>query len=194
MPIWTISPRFFSPPEKPTFTPRFSISMSKPERIGLLARDAEEIARGKLLLAPRPALRVQAPCAGTGRWRRRESRPDTGSPGRCRARRARAARGRGGRSPPSPLRGGARIGVSRPMPRLRQLRTLRPLALTGKGSEHHRTFGHLVARPPGEHICERRLARPVRPHHRVDLPGVEREADAVQDRLAVDGGVEVIYL
>jgi hypothetical protein len=35
IPICTISLRFFSPPEKPTFTGRLSISMLQSQRIGL---------------------------------------------------------------------------------------------------------------------------------------------------------------
>jgi hypothetical protein len=42
MPICTISARFFSPPEKPTFTGRLSISMSRPQQRRLLARELEE--------------------------------------------------------------------------------------------------------------------------------------------------------
>ncbi len=47
IPIWTISLRFFSPPEKPTFTARFIISMSKPSAIRLLARELQELAGAK---------------------------------------------------------------------------------------------------------------------------------------------------
>ena len=46
IPICTISLRFFSPPEKPTFTARFIISIEA-ERVGLLARQPQEIAAPK---------------------------------------------------------------------------------------------------------------------------------------------------
>ena len=55
-------------------------------------------------------------------------------------------------------------------------------------------FGHFIARPPAEHIGERRLARAVRPHDRMDLAGRNGERQPVEDRLAGDGGVEVFNL
>src|SRR3546814_10882742 len=52
-------------------------------------------------------------------------------------------------------------------------------------------LGHLIPRPPAEHIGERRLARAVRPHDRMDFARVDDERQALQDRLVGDGGVEV---
>ena len=59
MPIWTISARFFSPPEKPTLTGRLSISMSIRSSRRLLARQLEEIAARERLLPARAALRIE---------------------------------------------------------------------------------------------------------------------------------------
>ena len=50
---------------------------------------------------------------------------------------------------------------------------------------------HRVALAAGEHIGERALAGPVRPHHGMHLAGADREIDPVQDRLALDRGVEI---
>ena len=58
IPIWTISLRFFSPPEKPTFTGRLSISVHV-ERVRLLARELEELAARQRLLAAARALGVE---------------------------------------------------------------------------------------------------------------------------------------
>ncbi len=60
MPIWTISARFFSPPEKPTLTGRLSISASMPSSARLLSRELDELAARQLRLAARTALRVEA--------------------------------------------------------------------------------------------------------------------------------------
>ena len=59
--------------------------------------------------------------------------------------------------------------------------------------ERHATpSAHLIARPPAEHVGERRLARPVRPHDRMHLAGRDgRQRHPVQDRLVGDGRVEV---
>ena len=81
MPICTISARFFSPPEKPTFTGRLSISVH-PEQRRLLARELEELAARQLGLAARAALGVEAvrrnwtletPGISTGYWKPRNS-------------------------------------------------------------------------------------------------------------------------
>ena len=39
-----------------------------------------------------------------------------------------------------------------------------------------------------------RPSRPVRPHDRMDLARVDREREALEDRLTADGGVEVMDL
>ena len=59
IPICTISLRFFSPPEKPTFTRALHHVHVEAERVRLLAREAQEIARRKLRLAARAALGVE---------------------------------------------------------------------------------------------------------------------------------------
>ena len=53
MPIWTISARFFSPPEKPTLTGRLSISASMPSSAAWLSRELDELGAGQLGLAAR---------------------------------------------------------------------------------------------------------------------------------------------
>ena len=60
MPIWTISLRFFSPPEKPTLTGRLSISASMPSSAAWLARELEESRARQLRFAARAALRIEA--------------------------------------------------------------------------------------------------------------------------------------
>jgi D-tyrosyl-tRNA(Tyr) deacylase len=57
--------------------------------------------------------------------------------------------------------------------------------------EGDRAFGHLIAGAAAEDVAERRLARAVRTHDRMDLARVDGEAEALEDRLAVDLGVEV---
>jgi hypothetical protein len=57
-----------------------------------------------------------------------------------------------------------------------------------------RAAGHLIARPPAERIGQRRFARAVRPHDRMDLARVDAERQALQDRLLRDGVREVSYL
>src|SRR5690606_11764435 len=64
--------------------------------------------------------------------------------------------------------------------------------------EQHLTLGHLVGRVAGQRVGERRLARPVGAHDRVDLAAVDGEVDALEDRLRTvrgrHGGVEVLVL
>ena len=60
--------------------------------------------------------------------------------------------------------------------------------------ERHRALGHLIARPPAEHIGQRRLARAVRPHDRMHLARGHAERQAVEDRLVGDRRVEVFNL
>lgn len=55
-------------------------------------------------------------------------------------------------------------------------------------------LGHIVAGAAAEDIAERRFARAVRTHDRVHLTRVHGQAEALEDRLAVDFGVEVIDL
>ena len=62
------------------------------------------------------------------------------------------------------------------------------------GSEHHRTPGHFIPRPPSEHISQRRLTSAVRPHDRMHLTRGHGEAQPVEDWLIGDGGVEVFNL
>ena len=51
--------RFFSPPEKPTLSARFSMSWSISSFFGRLAHALHELRRRQLVLAARLALRVQ---------------------------------------------------------------------------------------------------------------------------------------
>ncbi len=55
----------------------------------------------------------------------------------------------------------------------------------------HLAAGDLVRRVSGEHLRERALAGPVRPHDRVHLAGVHREADAAKDWLIANAGVKI---
>ena len=50
---------------------------------------------------------------------------------------------------------------------------------------------HLIAGPTRKRIAERRLARAIGPHDRVDFPGIDRERQALENRLIRDSGVEV---
>jgi hypothetical protein len=60
--------------------------------------------------------------------------------------------------------------------------------------ERRAAFGHLIARPPAEHIGQRRLARAVRPHDRMHLARGHVRASAVEDRLVGDRRVEVLVI
>ena len=60
MPIWTISARFFSPPEKPTLTGRLSMSASMPSVAACALARRMNSAPRKLGFAARPALRIEA--------------------------------------------------------------------------------------------------------------------------------------
>src|SRR5690606_21249242 len=71
------------------------------------------------------------------------------------------------------------------------MRFEREQVLPGEG---HRTLGHLVPRPSAERIAERRLARAVRSHDRMDLARVDGEREALEARLACDSGVKDVYL
>src|SRR3546814_779267 len=58
----------------------------------------------------------------------------------------------------------------------------------------HLALGCLVALAAGQHIGEGGLAGAVGPHEGVHLAGLHRQVDALQDRLAADGGVQVLDL
>ena len=60
--------------------------------------------------------------------------------------------------------------------------------------EGHRSFGHFIAGPPGQHITERRFARAIGAHNRMDFARVQTERKPLQDRLVGNGCVEVSYL
>ncbi len=60
MPIWTISARFFSPPEKPTLTGRLSISASMPSSAACSRASLMNSAPRQLGFAARAALRIEA--------------------------------------------------------------------------------------------------------------------------------------
>jgi len=55
----------------------------------------------------------------------------------------------------------------------------------------HRSARDLVRRVARQHLRERALARPVWTHHGVDLAGVHREVDALEDFLIADRGVKI---
>ncbi len=55
-------------------------------------------------------------------------------------------------------------------------------------------LGDLVAGAPGEHVGERRFARPVRPHDRVHLSFREREREPFQDLTVLVGELHVQVL
>jgi hypothetical protein len=51
---------------------------------------------------------------------------------------------------------------------------------------------HLVARLAHQHVRQRRLARAIRPHHRVHLAAAHDEVDPLQDLLAAHAGAQAI--
>ena len=60
--------------------------------------------------------------------------------------------------------------------------------------EIDRTLGDLITGPPAEHIRQRRLARAIGTHDRMDFARIDAEREALEDRLVGDRGVEVIDL
>ncbi len=60
--------------------------------------------------------------------------------------------------------------------------------------EGDRTPGDVVAGPAHDHVGQRRLARPVRPHDGVDLAAGHRQVDAPQDVLTADSGPKAGHL
>src|SRR5690606_35753803 len=52
-------------------------------------------------------------------------------------------------------------------------------------------FGHLVALAPGQDVGQGRLAGAVRTHDRVNFAGRNVQGPALEDRLAVDLGMQV---
>ena len=160
IPICTISLRFFSPPEKPTFTPRFIMSMSRPSasacsrarrRKSPAESSASPRARRWALSAVRRNWTLETPGISTGYWKPR-NRP-------C---------------------GGALVRLhARADPRRRASPSLR--------SPHSRA-ARRARRPSVD------LPAPFGPMIAWTSPGVQREADPLEDRLAVDGGVEVFDL
>ena len=63
-----------------------------------------------------------------------------------------------------------------------------------EGGEDHTPPRHLIPRPPAQHIGQRTLPRPVRPHNRMDLARIDAEREPLEDRLVRDRGGEVIDL
>ena len=76
--------------------------------------------------------------------------------------------------------------------------SLRPLVRLGLGDvlalEGDRALGDLVGGMAEEGVGERRLARAVGTHQRMDLPAVYREVDASQDLALVGADVQVFDL
>src|SRR5688572_9662885 len=70
----------------------------------------------------------------------------------------------------------------------------KPRVKHGATGECDRPRSHLIPRPPAEHVAQRRLARPVRPHDRMHLARVDAEREALEDRLAGNVGLEIIDL
>jgi hypothetical protein len=83
--------------------------------------------------------------------------------------------------------------VERPIGRARRRGVSTTLDTNG-GCEGHRSFGHFIAGPPGQHITERRFARAIGAHNRMDFARVQTERKPLQDRLVGNGCVEVSYL
>src|SRR5262249_49000513 len=59
--------------------------------------------------------------------------------------------------------------------------------------DRHRTAGDFVVGAPHERVRERRLARTVRAHQRVDFTRVDLEVDPAQDRMTVDAHAQIGY-
>ena len=177
MPIWTISARFFSPPEKPTLTGRLSISASMPS--------SAACSRASLMnSAPDSSASPRARRCELRLSRRNWSYRHAGDFDRIleaeeQPRRGALVRLHGEQSCPSPL-------VSSEV----EARPSTSLGTNGVGV-NVTALAHLIPRPPGEHVGERRLARAVRPHDRVHLARGHVQRHAVQDRLVGDGRVEV---
>jgi len=57
--------------------------------------------------------------------------------------------------------------------------------------EDDRTLRHFVRAATGQHLGERALARAVGAHDGVDLAGLNREVDALENFLAGDDGVQI---
>src|SRR6266566_5786973 len=55
----------------------------------------------------------------------------------------------------------------------------------------HLTGGDRVSRMEGEHLSERALPRAVRPHDRMNLAGLHRQVDALEDLTALDRRMQV---
>ena len=60
--------------------------------------------------------------------------------------------------------------------------------------EEHLTLGHLDRGASGKRSCKRALARTVRPHDGVHFAGLNRQVDALQDRLVASDCVKVSNL
>ncbi len=58
--------------------------------------------------------------------------------------------------------------------------------------KRHLSAGHFVTRTAAQHIGQRRLARTIGAHDRMDFTRRHLKAEAIQDLLAVDFGVEVV--
>src|SRR3954453_23917731 len=163
------SNRFFSPPEKPSFTER--------------SLNAGSIARfSKATLRSLTHVRSlgTSPCTAVTAVRRKlETLTPGTSTGYCIARNRpaggrRGARGRRQVSPAGALADSHRENV---------------LAV-----ERHAARGNRVARVPGDRVRERRLAGAVGAHDRVRLALLHDEVDAAEDLLRVDVDVQVADL
>src|SRR3546814_2933151 len=83
--------------------------------------------------------------------------------------------------------------IRRP-PRSTRTDTPFPYPTRFRSLELHRAVGGLIAFTTRQHVGEGGLARAVGAHHGVHLAGLNCQVDPVQDRLAVDGGVQVLDL
>src|SRR6266508_2589033 len=160
---WTISWRFFSPPEKPSLTLRWANAGSMPSR---------SIAD----LSSAPHVRSLGACPSSAAFAVRKKlateTPGT-STGYCIA-----------RNSPGPLVDGHRQHVL-----AGDLDPVRSAVVRRGGrimvEEGHRAAGDLVPRVPRDGVGERGLARPVGAHDGVGLPGPHGQVDPGQDRLAL---------
>ena len=83
--------------------------------------------------------------------------------------------------------------VERPIGRVRHRGVSTSLDTNGWG-ECGSAPSHLIPGPPAQHIGQRRFARAIRPHDRMNLARIDAEREALEDRLVGDRGEEVIDL
>lgn len=148
--------RFFSPPEKPSLTPRLRNSGIQVQPLAGLARELHELDRGQRRFAARAA-------DGIERRAQEFHVGDTGDLDRI----------------------------------LEAEKHAGPRALFHRQCQQilaeifDAAAGDLVALAAGEHRGQRALARTVRPHDGVDLAGADLQAQALEDRSAIDRGVQI---